>query len=153
MTALHPLLLPLTLVLLSACGSPAEKAAPPPVDTPHVAAPRRIPTPEELPEGHNVVRASDGRPLMEGNIVHGKRDGQWTSFTGTGGPKSRNLYVNGVLEGPTIVYYDNGAVRYTGQHHNDKSVGEWKFYDEAGELTQTIVYDSLGVKVPGTQGR
>lgn len=145
---MRPLAL-LPLLALLACGGP-DRAAPASTDGPSTSqgGASRAPEPSAtLPEGHNVVRAADGRPVMEGEIVQGQRDGQWTSYTEQGRVKSRNQYVHGVLEGPTIVFYDNGQVRYTGQHHRDKPVGEWRFYDEQGALMEVTGYDSSGVAV------
>lgn len=134
------------LLALLACSSPDHTAPAPADGTPTgPGGVSRAPEPNAvLAEGHNVVRAADGRPVMEGGIVQGQRDGQWTSYTEEGRVKSRNQYVHGVLEGPTIVFYDNGQVRYTGQHHRDKPVGEWRFYTEQGALMEVMMYDSTG---------
>lgn len=139
----------LPLLALLACGGPDRTAPAPTEGTPTGrSGASRAPEPNApLPEGHNVVRAADGRPVMEGEIVQGQRDGQWTSYTEEGRVKSRNQYVHGVLEGPTIVFHDNGQVRYTGQHHRDKPVGEWRFYTEQGALTEVTVYDSTGAVI------
>lgn len=146
---MRPFVFLLPPVLLLACGGPASNGpTPAPIDS-TATQQRASAKPDSLPDGHNVIRADDGRPLMEGEIVGGKRDGLWTSYTELGRTKSRNRYVLGVLEGPTVVFYDNGVVRYTGQHHHDKPVGEWRFYDEQGVLTKTTVYDSTGVVVQG----
>ena len=58
--------------------------------------------------------------------------------------KSRNEYRDGVLEGLSAVFRDNGAMYYTGQYRNDKQVGRWEFYNEEGNLERTAHYDTSG---------
>lgn len=64
----------------------------------------------------------------------GDRNGKWTFYSETGNELSFTVYENGKREGFTIVKYPNGAVHYSGEYKNDKSVGIWKTYDEKGKL-------------------
>ena len=64
----------------------------------------------------------------------GDRNGKWTFYSETGNELSITVYENGKKEGFTVVKYPNGAIHYTGEYKNDKSVGVWKTYDEKGKL-------------------
>ena len=64
----------------------------------------------------------------------GDRNGKWSFYSETGNELSMTVYVNGKREGFTIVKYPNGAIHYTGEYKNDKTVGVWKTYDEKGKL-------------------
>ncbi len=64
----------------------------------------------------------------------GDRNGKWTFYSETGYELSMTLYENGKREGFTIVKYPNGAIHYTGEYKNDKTVGVWKTYNEKGKL-------------------
>jgi len=102
---------------------------------------------DSLRDGHHTVHGPGGIMTMEGNMQHGKRHGVWTSYTKNGRVKSRSEYAEGILQGPTITFHDNGAVYYQGQYLNGKEFGEWSFYDEQGALIRTAVFDSTGKEV------
>ncbi|HEY0977266.1 MAG TPA: hypothetical protein VGE21_07325 [Flavobacteriales bacterium] len=101
-----------------------------------------------LRDGLHVERDAKGLPVIEGYVKNGQRDGVWTSYNANGKVKSRDSYVRGVLQGPTVTFRDNGAMFYIGQHRNGVRSGEWKFYDEQGELQRSVTFDSTGVEVP-----
>ena len=46
--------------------------------------------------------------------------------------------------------YANGSIRYQGKFKNDKPVGEFKYYDEDGNLKATNVYDKTGINTTYT---
>ena len=81
---------------------------------------------------------------MQGEMADGKRVGPWTSFFANGGIRSKAVYVDGLEEGTTEIFHENGMVYYTGQYHLGKPVGEWLFYDTKGGKVRTVHYDSLG---------
>lgn len=127
-------------LLLMACGSgqpstPAAPAAPPAQDT--IVVPPADTT--ALQNGFEQVR-KNGRVLMEGEKVNGKRHGVWTSYTSDGRVRSRNTYNNGLLHGETVVFRESGVLYYTGGYANDKQIGEWKFYGPDGNLEKTVQY-------------
>ena len=64
----------------------------------------------------------------------GDRNGKWNFYSESGNELSMTVYENGKREGFTIVKYPNGAIHYTGEYKNDKTVGIWKTYDEKGKL-------------------
>lgn len=126
----------LTIVLLS-CGEPApatDQASSIVADT--VARP--------ITEGHQVLYTKDGGRL-EGELHQGKRTGPWSSYFPNGGIRSRSTYVDGLEEGPTEVFHENGFTYYTGAYHKGKNSGEWVFYDPQGVEMKRVTYDSTGV--------
>ena len=64
----------------------------------------------------------------------GDRNGKWSFYSEIGNELSFTVYENGKKEGFTVVKYPNGAIHYTGEYKNDKSIGIWKTYDEKGKL-------------------
>ena len=129
-----PYLLPLLALL--ACGTPTTEAPPAP------------PAKEKpLRDGLHVLRDASGQPTMEGEIKDGKRIGRWIGYGPNGRILSHTEYREGTLEGPTITFRNDGSVFYRGQHHADKKVGTWTFYDEAGRVARTTTFDSTGQEV------
>ncbi len=49
---------------------------------------------------------------------------------------------NGILNGSYMSFYDNGNRKVEGQFEQNKRSGEWKFYDEEGELIVKRNYES-----------
>lgn len=49
-------------------------------------------------------------------------------------------------QGRWVDYYANGQLRYEGQFKNGKCQGEFKYYDEQGNLKATNTYDRSGDK-------
>lgn len=99
---------------------------------------------DSLRDGMHQYHDKNGRLLMEGELRGAKRQGIWTSYGATGSVKSRSEYVDGVLNGSTTVFRENGQQYYVGTNYNGKPFGEWKFYDEQGMLARTLHYDSTG---------
>lgn len=132
-----------TSVLLTAgCGQGSAPQASLPAPDSTVAAAATLPK-----DGHARITDPAGRVRMEGDMKNGHREGVWTSYDAQGRVKSRNEYRQGRLNGITTVYRPNGALYYTGQYLQDKETGTWKFYDSAGNLDQTVRYDSAGAVI------
>lgn len=136
------LFLPLLVSMLVACGSPEaaqeQNEAQPKSDS--------LVQPAQLQDGHQVIATQDGG-RMEGFLREGQREGPWVSYFAHGGVRSRSNYVDGVEDGPTEVYQENGMTYYTGQYRQGKTVGEWIFYDPQGKELKRVEYDSLGVRL------
>lgn len=84
---------------------------------------------------------------MEGHMTDGKRQGAWTSYHPNGVVWSRSTYVDGLENGPTEVFYDNGQPYYKGAYAQGKPAGEWVFYDKLGQEVKRVVHDSTGAVV------
>ena len=52
----------------------------------------------------------------------------------------------GRRQGKWVDYYANGQIRYDGQFKNNNCQGEFKYYDEQGNLKATNTYDKTGEK-------
>ena len=84
--------------------------------------------------GHKQIKIS-GRNDKDGN-----RTGIWKYFSEQGVELSITVYNAGAKDGHTVVKYPNGAVHYSGEYLDDEAIGEWKFYNEEGQLTETKNY-------------
>lgn len=83
----------------------------------------------------------DGRIKIEGNYDSDqKRSGLWISYYENGLKWSETVYSAGNKNGHSITFYPNGKIRYVGEYTNDDKSGEWKFYDEAGNVVKTENY-------------
>ena len=129
-----------------ACGTGTPEAGPDPRPVRTDTAAFR-PDTAMIRNGHARVVGPDGHLQMEGDMLDGLRTGLWTSYTREGRVKSRSEYLRGLPEGISTVFHDNGAIYYTGNQRGGKQVGEWRFYDEQGNLVRTAVYDSSGVLI------
>lgn len=52
----------------------------------------------------------------------------------------------GRRQGKWVDYHANGQIRYEGQFKNDLCQGEFRYYDEQGNLKATVTYDRSGEK-------
>ena len=50
-------------------------------------------------------------------------------------------YTEGVRNGLSSVYYDNGVKKMEGNYKDDKQVGIWQFYDRKGNLIKEANLD------------
>ncbi len=155
-TLVRPMILALAgALLMAACDTGAGEAeGSPATDTTGAAAraseARRAAIADSVKDGHHLYKDKAGRPLMEGDMRNGQRDGVWTSYLPNGRVQSRNVYEQGVLNGMSTVFHDNGVLYYSGAQRRGKPFGEWKFYDDHGVLARTVIYDSTGTMIgPG----
>ena len=97
-----------------------------------------------------MLYTKDGGRL-EGEVHNGLRTGPWASYFPNGGIRSRSTYVDGLEEGTTEVYHENGSTYYTGTYHKGKSIGEWIFFDPHGKEVRRVNYDSTGAVLKSQQ--
>lgn len=81
--------------------------------------------------GHKQIKM-EGRQDKDG-----RRQGVWKLYTQDGIELSITVYKDGIKDGHIIVRYPTGILRYSGQYDMDERIGEWKFYDESGQLVKT----------------
>lgn len=144
MKPLQTIALPaLVFLALVGCSGPAQPGNSSGADTATTAA---VDTATVL-NGHVRKLGPDGRLLLEGDMLDGKRTGLWTSYTADGRVKSRGEYRDGAQEGLATVFHDNGALYYTGRYLRGEQVGEWRFYDRQGNLVRTVAYDTAGAVI------
>ena len=99
---------------------------------------------------------SSGRKKLSGDYSNGYRHGAFTEWYENGQKKSVINYSYDIVDGKMTVYYDTGAVfyegnmndkdgsvkgydqngtlRFEGKLEKGKKVGNWKYYDEMGNL-------------------
>ena len=139
------------LVVLAGCGDATTNERPAALDTTGTAAKmdsiRQAAIADSLRDGYHVYMDGAGRSLMEGQMLDGRRQGVWTSYLPNGRVQSRNVFENGVLNGITTVFHENGVLYYSGNQRKGKPFGEWKFYDTQGTLAKTAVYDTTGALI------
>jgi hypothetical protein len=131
----------LSALAFMACGpASTEEQATDPAEKP---APLN---PDSLAEGMHRYQDAQGHKVMEGEIRNAQRQGIWTSYHTNGKVMSRSEYMNGVLQGPTLVFRENGALLYDGQYRyrQGKQIGTWRFYDAGGQVERTVEYDTTG---------
>src|SRR5262245_20967638 len=69
-----------------------------------------------IANGPIELKYEGGTPRIKGNVRDHKRHGMWSSYFPDGRPQSFSSYVDGVLNGTTVVYHPNGAIYYTGDY-------------------------------------
>ncbi len=55
------------------------------------------------------------------------------------GSKSTTVHLK---HGPYFYYYEDGKIKISGQYKDDKKQGEWKYYDEKGNLQKTEKFEN-----------
>ena len=70
---------------------------------------------------------------IQGQIIDGKREGIWTTYSEKGNLKFRLHYKNGNLEFSED-YHDNGNLKTRGYYKNSEPAGFWESFDEDGKL-------------------
>lgn len=51
-------------------------------------------------------------------------------------------FVDGLQDGPYVVYHENGVPYYQGKYEHGKRVGIWEFYDKEGNLVERKDYSN-----------
>jgi antitoxin component YwqK of YwqJK toxin-antitoxin module len=74
----------------------------------------------------------------EGEVRNGKMNGKWTYYYENGKKWSEGYFKDGLEEGLRTTYYENGQKRYEGYFIDGKKTGNWKFWDEKGNLIHEI---------------
>lgn len=63
-----------------------------------------------------------------------ERHGIWYYYNTYGIQVSMTEYNHGIKNGVTMVKYDTGIIRYTGEYSDNEQIGVWKTYDSTGVL-------------------
>ncbi len=135
------IIFPLLLALIFACSEESKKVEKD--DTQIVEQERPLTSIDrngkftEWYPGHKQIKM-EGRKDEEG-----RRQGIWKLYTQDGIELSITVYTDGLKDGHIIVRYPTGIVRYSGQYSMDERIGDWKFYDESGQLVKTENFDKV----------
>ena len=81
-----------------------------------------------------------GQMKMEGGMLNGKMEGEWTAYFPDGRVQSHGFFEDGLRTGPAQVFYSNGNKYEEGFYKNGTHCGHWKFYDEQGNLIKEVDY-------------
>jgi antitoxin component YwqK of YwqJK toxin-antitoxin module len=76
-----------------------------------------------------------------GNILNGKKDGDWFSYWQDGQLSVAMTYRDGTGYGDYKGYHSNGTLKVTGQLDNEGNMdGQWLYYSRTGLLTNNYNY-------------
>ena len=81
----------------------------------------------------------------------GQLEGPLRSFYPDGASKEEYVYAHGVKEGYSIIRYAHGQVKSEGWYVNNQAQGNWLYYNELGDLTDSIYY--LDDDIVGRRGQ
>lgn len=88
---------------------------------------------------------NDGSIKIKGTLKGEKRIGKWEAFYPNGYKWSEVNYREGLKQGPTFVFYENGIMRYQGFYHSDYRSDLWTFYDTTGRVIRRLNMDETDV--------
>lgn len=124
-------LLILAIILFSCKNEPKKKEEKHPLETPKA----RKDYYEEYYPGTKQLKIEGPKDTKN------KRHGIWKSYNPVGGLISMTEFKHGVKNGITIVNYDSGKTRYTGENINGQPSGIWRFYNADGTLAEEKNYN------------
>jgi len=88
-----------------------------------------------------------GKLLVKGEMVLGKKDGDWLEYYPNGNVKFECAFQLDKRFGKFILYYENGKIHQKGEYVEGEALeGEFTQWDEKGELLQKGTY-SYGLRV------
>jgi|SRR6185436_347638 len=99
--------------------------------------------------GNKKTFYESGTLQEDGGYKNGKRDGVVTWYNQQEKPSIEYTYKMGIIDGPAKTYFASGNLQTEGNYKNNNETGEWKEYDESGNIIKTIMYDN-GNKVKET---
>jgi antitoxin component YwqK of YwqJK toxin-antitoxin module len=101
---------------------------------------------EEKPfTGVLFSKHSNGEISSWQEYVDGVGQGKWINYYDNGNYKEVGHYNNNLVEGPIKKYYENGMIKAEGTYKDWRiKVGEWKYYDQNGNLESTKNYGEKG---------
>jgi antitoxin component YwqK of YwqJK toxin-antitoxin module len=116
------------------------------IDTSHMHV-RQQPVDTSIQSGQRIVRYTNGIIKEKSYYIKGRRQGECQSFYPSGKLLVDDFFSDGIIDGPTINYYENGQKRYEGAYTKGKPSGVWKFYDDKGKLIKTRSYGKSPDKI------
>mgnify|MGYP001013042894 CR=1 FL=1 len=67
----------------------------------------------------------------------------------TGKLKLKKTYLNDLLHGEYVYFWDNGNVRFRGKFENSNRVGIWRSFSKSGEIiTEEIFKSAIILSIP-----
>jgi antitoxin component YwqK of YwqJK toxin-antitoxin module len=84
---------------------------------------------------------TNGKYLSIQEYKNGIGNGTWINYYPNGKLKEVGTYKDNRVEGPIKQYYENGNLKAEGSYaHWRKKVGNWKFYDQDGNLLRSQTF-------------
>ena len=88
-----------------------------------------------------IYNAETGTLAEETQFVNGLPDGVCRKYRDNGLLLQECHYVNGLLEGASTTFYANTSVKEEGNYCKGEKCGQWKTYNEDGDLVAVDSYD------------
>lgn len=83
----------------------------------------------------------NGKLMEQGNFNEGVKTGYWERKSESGVKLAEANYNDeGEKDGTWRIYDENGTLRYEMHYINEKKTGEWKVWNEQGELVDTKIF-------------
>lgn len=131
------IVLPLFIALTFACSEDSAKKEESKENTQNIEQYQALTTLDRNGQYTEWYKGRDQIKMKGRKDDQGRRQGIWKLFTKDGVEMSVTVYTDGKKDGHIILRYPTGIIRYTGQYDMDERIGEWKFYDESGQLIKT----------------
>lgn len=85
----------------------------------------------------------DGRLLTEGDLVNGKRKGEWITYGASGLKLKSFTYVDDMLTGPQLTYHKTGSLKEKYDCDSNRIVGLYIQYNQNGKVKSKGNYRPL----------
>lgn len=83
---------------------------------------------------------SNGEKESEGAMKNNERHGIWTQWFENGQVWIEESYLEGFKNGDFTVYYPTGKKNYRGSYNYGTPIGQWKFWNEQGQIVKEVEY-------------
>lgn len=97
----------------------------------------------------SIIGTISSQELVEidGNFLtanNEKAGGSYETFYNDGSVKAQYNFVEGKEHGPTTIFHSNGTTKEIGTYNYGTKVGEWKSWDEKGNVTGVVSFNQKG---------
>jgi antitoxin component YwqK of YwqJK toxin-antitoxin module len=91
--------------------------------------------------GTYLLTTENDTLLLKGEYKDSLQSGEWNYYFPENGAIFKTaLFENGLLNGPTKLYYDSSKLSCEGAYNNDMKDGEWIWYHENGEVSSKVSF-------------
>ncbi len=95
---------------------------------------------KEKPQIETHLKMENGDTTLYGQLLCGKRTGEWRWYYANNKVEATEYYVNGKLNGPVREYYKSGALKNEANYVDGKIEGMGISYYESGEVYKKITF-------------
>jgi len=100
-----------------------------------------------LKNGEFKISFENGNLIMKGKIINDKNEGKWVYYYPSGELESEGNYKYNKPDSIWVWYFPNGKVKEKGIFVNGLREGNWKMFDEAGNISMENEYSKGVVSV------